>query len=222
MNSITKVQRQELTRLWYAIASAPGHCEICMSTYIGNRFNLEAHHIISRSHKLYEFSPMNCIFLCHYHHQDCKVCAPHQSMEGFARWLMAFKPRHFEWYREHKNRVGYTGYEEAKRLLVEFKERMKDERMAKVVAAGRGPVGVVRGGLETQPKPGRASAGSLPAVSGPSGSDGLASLVQDSRDRRVAGMHEPVLEQGTGGGSRAGDGGHGKDEEVNSNKGVKS
>ena len=222
MKSITKNERAELSKLHYEIIMAPGYCEICMSTFVGNRFNLELAHIIPRGHHLFTYHPLNGVCLCHYHHQDCKVCAPHQSMEGFARWLMAFKPRHFEWYREHKNRVGYTGYEEAKRLLVEFKERMKDERMAKVVAAGRGPVGVVRGGLETQPEPARPSAGSLPAVSGPSGSDGLASLVQDSRDRRVAGMHEPVLEQGTGGGSRAGDGGHGKDEEVNSNKGVKS
>lgn len=81
-----------------------GKCEICGRE--GKRgkkqgwTNLDAHHIIFRTHKEYRHDLSNGLCLCVHCHQ-WSVLSPHQASRQFFEWLEKNRPGQYQWYLEN-------------------------------------------------------------------------------------------------------------------------
>ena len=70
------------------IAHFNNKCAVC-----GSACELTAHHIISKSNKLYHLSVDNGISLCWEHHNNSKELSAHGNPEAFCEWLRENYPR---------------------------------------------------------------------------------------------------------------------------------
>lgn len=92
-----------------------GSCEICGRE--GKRgkkqgwTNLDAHHIIFRTHKEYRHDLSNGLCLCVFCHQ-WSPASPHKSPEKFFEWLERKRPGQYLWYLENtfevEKKIGNT------------------------------------------------------------------------------------------------------------------
>ena len=98
---------------WSRVIRQVGVCEMCENE--GNPgkksgwTNLDAHHIIHRSHLEYRYDLSNGICLCVHCHQWAEM-APHQNEQMFIAWLKLKRPGQYEWYLdntfEKETRIG--------------------------------------------------------------------------------------------------------------------
>ena len=86
---------------WSTAIRQVGKCEMCgRKGKKGTKqgwINLDAHHIIGRTHLEYRHDLSNGICLCVHCHQWHEA-GPHQDQQKFFAWLAAERPGQYQWY----------------------------------------------------------------------------------------------------------------------------
>ena len=105
----TAYSKRKADVAWGAVIHAAGRCAIC-----GTGAMLEAHHIISRSHKATRHAVENGILLCRIHHFDA-----HKNKRAFLEWLRENRPGQWRWVAANKWMTVKPDYELAYRRLTD-------------------------------------------------------------------------------------------------------
>ena len=102
-NSGSKLWKNKADKAWgLCIHTVYSGCAVG----IGCAGNLEAHHLISRSHVLTRHMRINGILLCTKHHKYDIKLSPHGGPVGFVAWLQYNRPEQFAWVRDNKYLTG--------------------------------------------------------------------------------------------------------------------
>jgi len=82
---------------WGASFHAAGRCAVC------GRTDIEAHHIIPRSHHSYRYEIKNGIALCREHHRGKQ--SAHNTPRWFMAWLTKNRPEQAAWVEENRWKI---------------------------------------------------------------------------------------------------------------------
>jgi len=95
-------------QLWREAIHRQKRCQRCKACLKGSPFPLEAHHLISRSHKSTRHKRQNGLLLC----RECHRFA-HAMPDAFNEWLSKAYPDRWEWVQKHKHDIGRPDYKAA-------------------------------------------------------------------------------------------------------------
>jgi len=100
-----KASFKQLDAIWRDVIRQVGHCEICGVLGIRGKtrgwVNLQAHHIIPRTHHDYRHDPSNGICVCAKCHKWGREFSIHSHPDVFESWLKTNRPGTWNWYNEH-------------------------------------------------------------------------------------------------------------------------
>jgi len=86
---------------WGQAVHAAGRCAVG----IGCDGPLEAHHLISRSHKATRNAVEGGVLLCARHHRLSNKLSPHGAPRAFREWLKINRPEQAEWVAAHRWKI---------------------------------------------------------------------------------------------------------------------
>ena len=98
-NPFSSYWRQKADQRWSQVIRQQGYCAVC-----GRRGNLEAHHLIGRSHFATRHRVECGLCLCRHHHRFCNQISPHLAPKAFEAWLQKAFPERDQWVQHHKTR----------------------------------------------------------------------------------------------------------------------
>ena len=107
--------KEEADLLWAEKIREHGWCEVCETSGVENKYNLQAHHLLKKSirpHLRYDL--MNGLCICADHHEFNIQISPHSgqvAIDNFTEWLEDYRGEQYEYFKKHKIDKAYQDFD---------------------------------------------------------------------------------------------------------------